>query len=95
MKRPMTLTGFILATVSTAIYAGYSMFTLTLVIDYLSSTSGATGEVTAIALLLLDLAIAVVTLVLNAVSIKAWNRGQRLTKSIKEKLLPQQYSTLL
>ena len=82
MKRPMTLTGFILATVSTAIYAGYSMFALTLVIDILSSTS-ATGGATALALLILDLAIAVVTLVLNAVSIKAWNRGPEAYKKYK------------
>lgn len=86
MKRPMTLTGFILATVSTAIYAGYSMFVLTLVIDILSSTS-ATGGATALALLILDLAIAVVTLVLNAVSIKAWNRGPEAYKKYKGKVI--------
>lgn len=75
MKRPMTLTGGILGTVMQAIYTCYSLFALTLVIDLISSSSGATGATTAIVIMLLDLALAVTTLVLNALCITTWNKS--------------------
>ena len=87
MKRPMTLTGFIISTVMIAVYAGFSLFTLTLMIDLFSMANQTTGLVTVLALCLVELAFAVVSLVLNAISIRAWNKSPELYKKAKGKII--------
>ncbi len=87
MKRPMTLTAFIIGTVVQAIYACFSLFTLTLVIDLLSASTETTGVVTVVALCLVELAFAVVSLVLNALAIKAWNKSPEFYTKGKGKII--------
>ncbi len=87
MKRPMTLTAFIMGTVVQAIYACFSLFTLTLVIDVLSASTDTTGAATVLALCLVELAFAVVSLVLNALVIKAWNKSPEFYKKEKGKII--------
>lgn len=77
MKRPMTLTGAILGTVAQAIYTCFSLFSLTLIIDLLSAGANS-GAATIVAIMLLDLALAVTTLILNALSITTWKKSPEL-----------------
>ena len=73
MKRPMTLTASILGTVMHSVYSIIELYVLILLLDYAGGVNGS-GIVmvsTAIAL-----ALSIIALVFNAISIAAWNKSQ-------------------
>ena len=74
MKRPMTLIGFIIATVFCGIYTLVQLFGLAVIIDLLTAT-GVTGGATLAVVMILTIALCVLALVFNAVAISAWGKN--------------------
>lgn len=75
MKRPLTLTGFILGTTFQGLLAIESLIVFGAGMDAMTYAASASGMSIVIIVLGLTLALAVLGLIFNAISIPAWNKS--------------------
>ena len=74
MKRPLTLTGFIIGTVALGIQTIFELIGIALIFELLTAT-GAPGAIVFGVVGLLTIALVVVSLVFNILGITAWNKN--------------------
>lgn len=72
MKRPMTLTAGILATVMHSVYTIFELIVFAALIDAVAGAGS--GAATVVVIMGLTLALSVVSIVFNAIAITAWNK---------------------
>jgi len=87
MKRPMTLTGGILATVANAIMSILMAIGLVAILDLTSGVGETTGVATFMIVGILELAVFVVALVMSIIAIAAWAKDADKFKKKKASLI--------